>query len=598
MKSGSPYRKLALAAAIMAFAALICLSPLGAGIFVVLMISIVGIPIGILLMAIPPLALLLVLAAFFAFPFRRFGWAAVLLAFLPAGAVMYFAPFLLNRSADAEAFGLVAGDLDTRPAPFSGRSLAIFVKPRHDDDCLDFCQRALISGAVGTFIVARPQSWPEPDFSQEGTGYWLEERANCEPRKLRDNTRGYPVAQDEPSAAPAMRLLMASGKCLVSAPRKVADAEAALFFREMTEGRYHRDSLDPFHVPMRATRVSWYARENGVLTEKLRRTAVEYMTLQAPLIPGLTGGAELRMYAGLMRKTQKTGASEDSLKLDPLLEALGFDLSIETESIGKTRIASLEAALASAQAPDAATQALAADVFKALDTVDGDFGLAMRLLADARFEVPDNLHDYVRAAYKRGGKEGAQAMDAYFGRLETTLFPGSGFADDARTGRLRRLGSAAKNIPDEHFAREWPRLRKVLAEPLAYPGFEDVIRRAHLAGEAAHGDMLGLLDEAAGAEARKPLRKERYNARYYALYAICRMGQAGRPLIPELERRLADGTIRLGQGSEWEIVGRTLEAIGGDADRIRPHVRPFNDNPKNGEMLDKAIARAKSGRRC
>lgn len=384
MRPTGAFGILALAAGILLVSAAIFLTPLGAGITVVLMISIIGIPVALFLSLIPPLALLLALATVFAYPVRRFGWPAVVLAFLPAAAVMYYAPVLLNRTADERAFALVAGDIEGKPEAFAGRSLAIFVKPKHDNDCLDFCQRALISGAVETFIVARPKTWPEPDFSEEGVGYWLEKRQSCEPRKLRDNTRGYPVALQEPSAAPAMRLLAASGTCLVSGPKRVADADAALFHREMIDAVFDRNTLDPFYVPIRATRLSWYARDNGVLTEKLRRTAVEYMTLQAPLFPGFMGGSELRLYAGLMRQSKQLGSAEGSLKLDPLLAQLGFDLRIDVAAIEELRLTALEAALASATAPDAATQAMADDAFRELED-GGDLELATRILADRRF---------------------------------------------------------------------------------------------------------------------------------------------------------------------------------------------------------------------
>lgn len=189
-------------------------------------------------------------------------------------------------------------------------------------------------------------------------------------------------------------------------------------------------------------------------------------------------------------------------------------------------------------------------------------------------------------------------MDAYFQRLETTLFPGSGFADEARTGALRTLGRAANRIPDADFVREWPRLRRMLVEPLAYRGFEDVIRRAYLASEAAHGDMLTLIDGAAGADGGRVLGKERLSGRYFALTAICRMGPAGRPLLPELERRMADGTIPLGQSSDWDFAARTLRAIGGDPAFIRTHAKLRSDDPKAAEGLERAILLAKNGRRC
>jgi hypothetical protein len=197
----SAYFLLATAATVMGVAALLFLSPVGGVIFVLLMISFIGIPLAVVLSLIPPIALLLVLAAAIAWPFRRRGWPAVLLAFIPAGAMLFYAPGLLNAAADKEAQALAGADMADGARPFAGRSIAVFVPPTHSEECLDFCQRALVSGAVETFLVARSsKTWPEPDFDASGTAFRLVNRPTCDAVKIRDKVRDFPAARS--GAAP------------------------------------------------------------------------------------------------------------------------------------------------------------------------------------------------------------------------------------------------------------------------------------------------------------------------------------------------------------------------------------------------------------
>ncbi|MCB1428383.1 MAG: hypothetical protein KDJ66_04545, partial [Nitratireductor sp.] len=80
----------------------------------------------------------------------------------------------------------------------------------------------------------------------------------------------FPRSADRQDPSPALRLLIAGGQCLVSSRRLVADADAVLQFAEMVDGRGNRDSLDPFHVPMRAVRLTWHVRDNARFRETIR----------------------------------------------------------------------------------------------------------------------------------------------------------------------------------------------------------------------------------------------------------------------------------------------------------------------------------------
>src|SRR5215470_4054865 len=92
-----------------------------------------------------------------------------------AAASMVAIPLLLSIWPKADVAVLVGFD-KTDPIPkWEGGTLAIFKPAKHDIDCGDFCQRALVSGAVSRFMVASfAKTWPDADFAANGVAYRLE----------------------------------------------------------------------------------------------------------------------------------------------------------------------------------------------------------------------------------------------------------------------------------------------------------------------------------------------------------------------------------------------------------------------------------------
>ncbi len=605
-KHRSAYSLLVILAAFLGVAALIFLSEIGNLIFVVLMISVIGIPVAIALAAIPPLALLFALATLFAWPFRKSGWRAVVLAFIPAAATMFLIPLGLNVLAEKEAHDFVSGEKDESIAPFKGDTLGIFVPPKHAEECLDLCQRVLVSGAAKTFIVARSKkTWPDPDYSAEGTAYWLERKSACEAVKLRDNVSELPRVKDRPSAAPALRLLMAGGNCLVSAKRPVTDADAVLHYAEMTEGRSSRFSFNPFYVPMRATRLSWHVQDGGKFTEVFRNTAVEYSVLFSPLVPGLQGGAELRMYAGLYRLARKLGTPREAIDVEALLRnRLKIDLKFDANAAGEQRDIAIDAALRGGKELTGAEHLLVGDVFAQLGDDGGEINKAnvdkaISLLADPRFEIPDQVNRLVRAAYKSDANTRDKALSALFDRLDAISRPVPRERQQARSMSLRLLKHAVDRIPDEDFARNWPRIRTIFADPETTSIFADEIRRARLVGKPAFADLLGLVDAASpllGDEYKR--NKYLHGNRFVAMGVICRMGPIAAGLLPEIDNRLRAGVLPLREPSDLRLAATTLVALGGDPEMIRALAKPDARQKDFDFKIDKAIAEVRKRNHC
>jgi hypothetical protein len=602
----SAFFLLAVSAAVFAVAALIFLSPIGNVIFVLLMISFIGIPLAIVLALIPPIALLLGLAALIAWPFRRLGWPAVLLAFVPAAALLFYAPDLLNAAAEKEAQALTGSDIGDGPAPFAGRSIAVFVAPTHSEDCLDFCQRALVSGAVDAFFVARSKkTWPEPDFDAAGTAYRLENRASCDAVKIRDNARDYPVAPDAPPPGPALRLKIASGTCLVAEQCAVRDADAILQYGEMVEGRYSRYSLDPFYVPMRALRLAWLVNDGKDFKETFRQTAVNYSVLTRPLVPGLFGGSQLKMEAGLSRQERRLGPDRDALNLAAFLrDQLKIDLSFDASAAGTARDETLDFVLRKSVDLSPAQQSLVGDAFAALaadtKTVDrAQFERAIQLLADPRVEVPDRVSAYVATAYRSDAEMRDRAMAVFFDRLGALVRGDGSDTGFSRSSALRRMAYAMESIPDTDLAGQWPRFRAVFADPEATSIFADQVKRAKSAGKIAFGDLLALVDAAAPKqEDRVFMDKFLRGNRFVAMGAICMAGPEARELLPAIEERLRSGAIPLAESSDVRLAAYTLQALGGDPEMVRGLAKPGFKQKDFDAQVDAAIIEVRKRGGC
>jgi len=602
----SAYFLLATAATVMGVAALLFLSPVGGVIFVLLMISFIGIPLAVVLSLIPPIALLLVLAAAIAWPFRRRGWPAVLLAFIPAGAMLFYAPGLLNAAADKEAQALAGADMADGARPFAGRSIAVFVPPTHSEECLDFCQRALVSGAVETFLVARSsKTWPEPDFDASGTAFRLVNRPTCDAVKIRDKVRDFPVAPDAPPPGPALRLKIAAGTCLVAEQRAVRDADAILHYAEMVEGRYSRYSLDPFYVPMRALRLAWLVRDGEGFKETFRQTAVDYSVLTRPLVPGLFGGYQLRMEAGLSRTERKLGAEREAINLAAFLrDQLKIDLSFDAAAAGAARDETLDFVLRKSVDLSPAQQTLVGDAFAVLagdsEAVDrAQFERAIQLLADPRVDVPDRVSAYVATAYRADAEMRDRAMAVFFDRLDGLVREEGRETGFSRSAAVRRMSYATQSIPDADFARQWPRLRTVFADPEATSIFADEVMRAKAAGPVAFGDLLALVDAAAPKEGEGHFSDKFLRGnRFVAMGAVCRMGLEAKDLLPAIEERLRSGAIPLAESSDVRLAAYTVQALGGDPEMVRPLARAAFKQKDFDPQVDAAIAEVRKRGGC
>jgi hypothetical protein len=577
----------------------------GRGVAIVLLISIIGIPLYVVMAAIPPLFLLCGLTLIFFLALEGVGNRPLVPALGLAVVAMLAIPAIANHLVERKVAALVAGDRTASPKAWQGGTLALFVRPGLVEACGDVCQRALASGAAQRVIIARSaKTWPEPDFAARGTAYRLERREYCDAAEVRDGHREVPVEPQAEPAAPGLRLLVARGHCLVSEPAPVAAADGVLTYATLDENGRYGASLDPFAAPRTVTRMAFFAAGAGGPAEIWRQTSVRYFTLFPVLIPGLVHLYGLDMAPGLWRTARTAGAPGEGPDVTGFLrQALRMNLDLPDTDVTAARDALLAEALRAPTGFDGAKQALVEDVFDAFEYnrsgTPAAVQRALSLLKDERVAIPLHLSGLVGVAFRIEGADRHGVAEALFDRLDAEARSGPVVRPESkeRVRSLQRLAAGVQKIPDSEFARYWPRLR-VLRDrfDLARP-FAGQIRRASLAGTAALDDLIALIDlqhvrgKGLSADQRDPVLLG-------ALSGLCGIGAAASGRLAEIEMRLKSGVIATRFPKHWRGVTNTLAALGGDPGALRGFVAPERILSNLVREFDEAIAAAARRPRC
>ena len=345
-------------------AAFLSMTPIGHVLAVLGMLVVIGIPIYILLAALPSIFLILLFLRFVfgAVQNVRAGHVAWAMAF-GAAALFMVDYFVLraqraNAKLDAGAAALTAGDTTAPGRIAPGLTLATvrlersFGRPKPDDVCDDLCQRLLLNGfakrvlvvtlvssraARGAEVIAPPLE-PAPDLA--GVMYWLEKRPVCPDVKAPDSIRLLRV--DEPSAgarrvnprsaSQTMRVTQAAGLCLVSAPARLDEAEGAFFYGQIAHGGDSTYGFDIQKNTVDAWRTAYFRRAGAQWVSEHRATGVRYLRFPGVLIPSYIHGQELRIYNGYLRGAHYLGPRQrhvDDAPVAETLAALGVNLRID-----------------------------------------------------------------------------------------------------------------------------------------------------------------------------------------------------------------------------------------------------------------------------
>jgi hypothetical protein len=333
------------------------LSMLFQGLMLLFMISIVGIPLAIVMAALPALALVLILARLVqrlvldrvfppvAGPVTGGVAVVLVLALLTAIAA------LDRRGQAAVIANLTAEDMNALSPPLPKGVVAIR-SGDPDSACNDLCRRLLVTGSAGAVLLQRLEDPALPvDPASAAVSYRLEARASCpEPALDRDGDFLLKIADEaaSPGAAPASSVVLrgriAQGTCLIDAPARLGEAEVVITRARLSEMPQADSAGFQWGTALiTADRLSVHLREGAGFRETYRWTGGVFSRMWPVAIPVPTFGYGFNTGIGFGR-WETTFNTEDQFYEAPdwpgfLTGTLGLPISLTGLGAGDTRAA-------------------------------------------------------------------------------------------------------------------------------------------------------------------------------------------------------------------------------------------------------------------
>lgn len=314
-------------------------SPIGQIIYVFSMISVIGIPIAVLVAAIPTIALLIVpgyLIWRFVPPFRNWNAAVSIAA---AGMLLLIIPVAHNAEIKAKVADLISNDTGHPAGPGllplgADQTLALISARGRSSLCDQICLHLLMSGgAARVLAVPLKADQAAPDPAMRAYSYHLDRRTTCPApgnRSTGAQTHARHFREKTPGTISGRyAAMLEQGYCLVAAEATLRDADLA--FMVLDRGDFPVPStLSPIAADTIVNRAGVYARSaQGELARLWQQTSVSYSLLGPVLMPrinvpaGLSGAS-----TGWWRDRFETGKPAFTT-LPTLIRAVGIGLPAE-----------------------------------------------------------------------------------------------------------------------------------------------------------------------------------------------------------------------------------------------------------------------------
>jgi hypothetical protein len=318
---------------------LIFASPIGHIIYVAAMMSGIGIPIALVVAAIPTIALVVVAGYLiwrFVPPFRQ--WTAAI-SLAAACLLLVIIPPAHNAEIKAQVADLTSSDAGRPSGPEdlsvkAGQALALISKRSRPSLCDQICLHLLMSGeASRVLMVPLADDEAAPDPAMRAFGYILEPRADC-PSPGSGDTGARPHAQNFREKTPGTisgryATLLEQGYCLDATEATLGEADLAFMVLDQRDFPVP-STFSPVAAGTRASRAGVYAPSaQGKLAPVWQQTPVSYSLLGPVLMTTINVSAGLSgTSTGWWRDRFETGQHEFGT-LSKLIRASGISVPAE-----------------------------------------------------------------------------------------------------------------------------------------------------------------------------------------------------------------------------------------------------------------------------
>ncbi|MEO1744909.1 MAG: hypothetical protein AAFR13_00090 [Pseudomonadota bacterium] len=310
---------------------LLCASPLGVILYVVSAITVIGIPIAILVMAVPTISVFVV-GAFLIWRFTPLdGVIGAAVAFVFAAALMVIVPFAHNAEMGARVSLLKRADQPTPDAATLAqinRGDVFGIARPHGSRaiCRALCAHLLITGQATAVIMGSvPKGRNDPDFETKAYMFVLQKVDECKHRNVRLHSQ-HSHDRTPTTIAGRYARLRDGGYCIVTHEASLAKAETVVMSLDRLDFTPPW-TFSPMASLIRAERAAVYTKAASSRTGLARAwqvTRVNWSQLASPLSFIFQGTHGLNVEGRWRRSyiVDPTGVPDQL----GIIRALGFDL--------------------------------------------------------------------------------------------------------------------------------------------------------------------------------------------------------------------------------------------------------------------------------
>lgn len=579
-------------------------------IYIVALISVIGIPIALMIFAVPAAAMLYIAhELLYQFAVRRFlpGTHGRILSAATPVVAMFIIATLANARIDGEVAKLVSGDRDALSnAPVRSLALVEASKRLRDQkpECAGLCQRLLLTGAVGEVIVAYADKGADTiDPNASARAFRWRRGGACEMKAVSGGgQRVGSGVKDAMRPDEAVRLRIASGECLDERAARLGAAHAALLSTTLERGTSaYGARLNAFAETTSADRIAYFVRKNGTFVEEYRRTMVVARRHPPVAFPAIVHGHDLHTAVGFFRLDKRINKEKyQELEGAPsafLADRLGMRISL-SDSDAPDRAAAIDTIL-KGRAPDSTTtRDLIDDFLRAAPRANAPSARAyaervIAILEDEKLELPFSISTGVAEIARHHKDLSGRAADALLARIKAAE-PG------ARQSRyndslIRIAANALRLLPDETMIERRSAIIALLDDKRRRGEAAQLFERLSVLGSDGVAPLLKVIDAAREDNA---LSTDRHDDRWRDLFraglsGLCKTGarKAAAPLAARL--RAMEDFRRF----HWALGINTLIVLGASPAEVRAlYAKPSNDDWQ--ERIDETIARAQSRPDC
>lgn len=583
----------------------------------VAMITIIGIPIGIYLMA-APFLFLVVAGTFLVSRYLGGGWVTIILGVAITLALLAIPPYFANIKLENQARSLITQDRDdgTKPAAkiVAVRSDRFWGKGKDTLNCDGFCQRALINGVAERVLVVEQDINLAVVPDTQAESFRLERRASCPQVKLPQGHDPIEIRAERKDwqgkrIDELMQIEIAKGNCLIAETAALGTADIILTVGNVRRGQSTIGAgLSIFADTVKADRIALHEKKGDSFVETYRKTFVVTHKLALFYTPTAEGGSELRMYPALARVRETINISEKYYEkpdwTDFLTNRLDLDLALRRDNADADTRAVLKDALLRTGNERTVPATVGKDFFERIQRANRmdveDYAIARQLLEDERFPLVLGAGAAIR--------EAKNAPSGYFDGIGVAMFkrlrtfatndddkPYPVWGDEASA-----IGLVINELPGDTIRRHFADLDWLAHQDKLREHAHAALKRFSEFGAQGANALIWLIDDS------NRFKEKGGNAWQHphlaGLMGLCKMGPEARDFIRPVYDRLDSGIIA-NWGSYNRLVIHTLTRMGAKPDEIWLHAREKSasaekDQAKARSRFDREVAQAMKREEC